>query len=102
MWRNSLTEVYKLSVGKKLCRNPENLSVMGDSIFDGNISIGNVTPKVSLEIQTNDLCYHLHKQFLVKVGVIKTAHVRGPTCRRRHRRQWWRPTGRRPSRSPLP
>ena len=32
-----------------------------------------------LEIQTNDLFYHLHKQFLVKLGIIQTSHVRGPT-----------------------
>ena len=38
-----------------------------------------IVPMSRLEIQTNDLCYHLHKQFLVKLGVIKTAHVRGPT-----------------------
>jgi len=38
-----------------------------------------IVPMSRLEIQTNDLCYHLHKQFLVKLGIIKTSHVRGPT-----------------------
>ena len=38
-----------------------------------------IVPMSRLEIQTNDLCYHLHKQFLVKLGVIMTSHVRGPT-----------------------
>ena len=32
-----------------------------------------------LEFQGGDLFYHLHKQLLVRLGVIKTAYVRGPT-----------------------
>ncbi len=32
-----------------------------------------------LGAQGGDLFYHLHKQLLVRLGVIRTAHVRGPT-----------------------
>ena len=56
-----------------------NLFQKGDEEEAINIFNKFIVPMSRLEIQTNDLCYHLHKQFLVKLGVIKTSHVRGPT-----------------------
>ena len=38
-----------------------------------------IMPVNHLEFQSSDLFYHFHKQLLVKNGVIKSAHVRGPT-----------------------
>ena len=34
---------------------------------------------IRLGQQGGDLFYHLHKQLLVRLGVIRTAHVRSPT-----------------------
>ncbi len=56
-----------------------NLFQNGDEEEAINIFNKFIVPMSRLEIQTNDLCYHLHKQFLVKLGVIKTSHVCGPT-----------------------
>jgi len=43
-------------------------------VFDASIMAVN-----RLGAQGGDLFYHLHKQLLVKLGVIKSAHVRSPT-----------------------
>lgn len=43
-------------------------------VFDANIMAIN-----RLGAQGGDLPYHIHKQLLVKLGVIRTAHVREPT-----------------------
>ena len=56
-----------------------NLFQKGDKEEAINLFNKFIVPISRLEIQTNDLCYHLHKQFLVKLGVIKNPHVRGPT-----------------------
>jgi len=56
-----------------------NLFQKGDEKEAINVFNKFIVPMNRLEIQTNDLFYHLHKQFLVKLGIIKTSHVRGPT-----------------------
>ena len=56
-----------------------NLFQKGDEKEAINVFNKFILPMNRLEIQTNDLFYHLHKQFLVKLGIIKTSHVRGPT-----------------------
>ena len=56
-----------------------NLFQKGDEKKAINVFNKFILPMNRLEIQTNDLFYHLHKQFLVKLGIIKTSHVRGPT-----------------------
>ena len=56
-----------------------NLFQKGDEKEAINIFNKSIVPMNRLEIQTNDLFYHLHKQFLVKLGIIKTSYVRGPT-----------------------
>ena len=56
-----------------------NLFQKGDEKEATNVFNKFILPMNRLEIQTNDLFYHLHKQFLVKLGIIKTSHVRGPT-----------------------
>jgi 4-hydroxy-tetrahydrodipicolinate synthase len=43
-------------------------------VFDTTIMAVN-----RLGAQGGDLFYHVHKQLLVRLGVIRTAHVRGPT-----------------------
>lgn len=44
------------------------------AVFDSRIMAIN-----RLAVQGGDLFYHVHKQFLVRLGIIETAHVRGPT-----------------------
>ena len=56
-----------------------NLFQKGDEKEAINVFNKFILPMNRLEIQTDDLFYHLHKQFLVKLGIIKTSHVRGPT-----------------------
>lgn len=43
-------------------------------VFDANIMAVN-----RLGAQGGDLFYHVHKQLLVRLGIIRTAHVRSPT-----------------------
>lgn len=43
-------------------------------VFDGTIMALN-----RLAVQGGDLFYHVHKELLVRLGVIRSAHVRGPT-----------------------
>ncbi len=43
-------------------------------VFDTTIMAVN-----RLAAQGGDLFYHVHKQLLVRLGVIRTAHVRSPT-----------------------
>ena len=45
-------------------------------VFDASIMAVN-----RLGAQGGDLFYHLHKQLLVRLGVIRSAHVRSPTIR---------------------
>lgn len=44
------------------------------AVFDSRIMAIN-----RLAVQGGDLFYHVHKQFLVRLGIIETAHVRSPT-----------------------